>query len=431
MKRISFFGIVAFSLILTACGKNGELSFEEARDISLNSATYFTDLLFASEGAREQNLALATSFSSDDASYFDVDVSLFSQQDLAAETSKYLIDFVLGGSLDAVDVQTSGLVELLLDPETVYLNVAQLGVDSSDPSMAMLSMMLWGIQGKWLSFPFSGQVGTLSGVNDYLSSLSEFNIQQKDLYIPLAYAPYEGKFAQFHGYPAHKFAFDQLALQETVNLVIEEISRIEQETLLSLEDATLSGEELTSSLVSGDIQIPEIEGYFVVLDSDTVVLVMDEFSVFVKDVEVNSSYRYGGGEGFFMEVFDSENDSTVLTLTFQPSKRKGYELSLVLENTLSLQGTVDFSPKKSAFSLSFDLVLELMAVDELGQENFSFPLKGSWEYKTIKSFSFEKPTDVLDVSEMMAGLAGVGDFGYEDELSADYGDLDLSYEELE
>lgn len=142
MKRISFFGIVAFSLILTACGKNGELSFEEARDISLNSATYFTDLLFASEGAREQNLALATSFSSDDASYFDVDVSLFSQQDLAAETSKYLIDFVLGGSLDAVDVQTSGLVELLLDPETVYLNVAQLGVDSSDPSMAMLSMML-------------------------------------------------------------------------------------------------------------------------------------------------------------------------------------------------------------------------------------------------------------------------------------------------
>jgi hypothetical protein len=86
------FGLLSLT-VLTACSNNGNLSFEEARDLAIHNANGITELLLNSKTPHQQDFTLATTIDDGSGTRINLDLTTQSQQDTPAKKSRTTIAF--------------------------------------------------------------------------------------------------------------------------------------------------------------------------------------------------------------------------------------------------------------------------------------------------------------------------------------------------
>jgi hypothetical protein len=83
-------------------------------------------------------------------------------------------------------------------------------------------------------------------------------------------------------------------------------------------------------------------------------------------------------------------------------KNSNYDISLNLNNSLLLNGTLSTKVSSSKINVDFDALLTLKAEYEETDDTI-VPLKGSWSYNAISEFSVDAPESAQDLTEMLQG----------------------------
>ncbi|MDR0369536.1 MAG: hypothetical protein LBH96_03325 [Candidatus Peribacteria bacterium] len=257
------------TLSLTACGKSKELSFEKAQQVLNKNSEVWSQMILGTN-ANQQNVELETTIQDNDGMNIGLVFKSQSEQDKKNDKSKRSI----GVDANIIDsgnsVAVSGSLLALLNKDTIFFQIEELGISSSDPSMAMISMITEGIKGQRWKLPLEGTGAMMGGMNNYLDTLSDLQSKNEYLYVETGKSPYQGKFTQFNGENAYQFTIDQQKYQELIQEVV---------TAMETFSSSLQTPPEQPMLQAQDVQIPVFEGNLVIVDENQVIMVVDTMEI--------------------------------------------------------------------------------------------------------------------------------------------------------
>lgn len=402
---LSLMGVMTLSL--AACGKNKDLSFDEAQQVFNKNSEVLNQMILGTT-TNQQNIELETTIQDNDGMKMDIAFKTQSEQDKQNNKSKRSIIADANILNSGESVAVSGSILALLNKDTVFFKIEELGISSSDPSMAMISMITNGIKWQRWKLPLEGTGAMMEGMNSYLTTLSDLQSKNADLYVETGKSPYQGKFSQFHGENAYQFTIDQQKYQELIKEVLTAMETFSS-SLQTAEQQTLQAQ---------DIQIPVFDGNFVIIDADQVMMVIDTMEIVVGETQMIGEYRYGS-QGMYLQLRDKTTEQTIITMDIQQQKNQNYTLKVDLADVLMMNGDVIVDLSSSQAKLGFDGEIDLYNIPELPEQKMTIPLKGTRSYKTIKTVDFEEPTDAVDMMEMLWGMMGMGMMDLEEGVYTD------------
>jgi hypothetical protein len=321
--------------LLSACGsKEVNYSFDEAKELVNHNGGLLSQMLFGADTPTEQNVELVTTISDGAGMDIALNFSVQSQQDTLAQKSKSDIIFDTAFASSGTSITASGKIEALVTPETFFFNMQELGIYSPDPDLGMLTLMTQGIKGQRLKLPLSGSEELFGGMSSYLTTITDLQQKNADLYIEKGNQPYQGQFSQFVDKPAYQFTLDTEKVQALLTEIFTAVSDLDPE----------------AELTGFDIQIPVYEGNLVILGKDDVAMVVDSFEVQVQDTSLVGESRYGS-EGMVLNLRDKETEDTVIQISILQTKKGKYSVDIQLASAFAIQGTATTSVKKSDFKL--------------------------------------------------------------------------------
>jgi hypothetical protein len=387
-------------LALTACGtQDPNYSFEEAKRIVLENP--LLDAFFT-PSASQQDFNLATTVDIA-GSNLKVDLTSTSQSD--PTTEKGTAHFQMNADITQGEtaISASGELEALVDTTTIFFNLKQLGITSSDPSVAMLAGMVEGFKDKWFQLSLSGMDSLYGDTAAYKQQFAQFRDEIATLYSEQGSGTYEGIFTQFNGKPSYQFSLDTAKME---NMLQELIQLLETTNQAQLTELGFTGQDDAFSNLS--IRIPSFQGSFVVLGEDDVAEVVDSFEIQMsvsgenaETVNILGSYRFGK-QGVVLTLKDKESNQEVIQFSITTSNATNYDVNIAFGELLSITGTATVE-KKADLAVKFDLNIAIISDVETGT-TFSIPLKGERGYKKIDKVVFDEPKDATDIMEMLGGF---------------------------
>ena len=405
-KSLFLLGLLATTLCLTACGsKNFNMSFEEAVETANHSA--FQDILSSNENF-QQSLDLATNF---DNWWNKLALSLQSnsKQNLENSKSESNTKFDVNVDGEGSNLKINWVLDIKFIDNVIYLNLDSLNLTGSE-DVSMIAMMSEGFKNQWFSIPMDW-LGEMSDAFSIFKDSKELNEKAKDIILNDGSVVYNWKFAQFNWYNAWKFSLDN----EKLNALIKEY----YDTMDTDEEEPIEIPELN---------IQNFEWYLVITWKDKVTTVIDNMDIVDWEITVNINGFWG--EDY--EINASSEWESILTFVAN-KKNSNYDISLNLNNSLLLNGTLSTKVSSSKINVDFDALLTLKAEYEETDDTI-VPLKGSWSYNAISEFSVEAPESAQDLTEMLQGYLWSMLWGddYSDYEDGDYEDMDYSdYEDYE
>jgi hypothetical protein len=388
---------------LSACGtKEVNYSFEEAKAIVLNSP--LLDALLAPT-ANQQDVSLTTTIDSEGST---LDLALITTSQSDPETEKGTAQISLAADITGGETALSakGIIEALVTPSTLFFNLTQFDITSTDPSIAMITSMVEGFKAKWFQLSLSGALSAGSSLD---KDFAKYRDEIADLYVEQGSNSYEGTFSQFNGKPAYQFTLDTEKLENLIKELLQLLETTNQDQIASL--GLPEEEDVFSNLT---VTIPSFEGNLVILGDKNVAEVVDTFEVQIsvpgedaETITILGEYRLGQ-DGFVINLRSKEptgeiSEDTAISISVVKAKSNTYKVDMVLGEFLAIKGIATVA--KTSLAIDFDLEVEVISDIETS-ETVIIPLKGSRAYKTISSVSFEEPTDAVDLMEMLGGFLG-------------------------
>ena len=405
-KSVFFFGLLATTLCLAACGsKNFNMTFEEALEIANHSA--LQDILSENDNF-EQSFLLAGNYDSD---WMNVDASISSdsKQSLVNKNSESSTKFGANINISWDSIKIDWALDIKLLSDIIYLNLSSLELTWSE-DLSFVAMMTAWIKGQWFSIPMTG-LSDMPNTFSILKDSKELNTKTKEIVINEWFEVYNWKFTQFNWYNAWKFSLDNEKLNDLVKEYYDSINTgLDEEGLAEVPE----------------LNIQSFEWYLVITWKDKVTTVIENIEIAEDDIAVRANWY--AGENFELNMFEGEEDLISIVAEKKWSK---YGISANFANAVLLNWTVSARLSKSSIELKFDAVLTVKA-EAQWESDTVIPFNGSWKYNAISEFTVVAPESAQDLTELLWSYLWWmwlwDDYAYDYDDELEYADDDSSIE---
>lgn len=413
--KTGIFSLLAVTTVtlLAGCGSKESLTFDQAYDTFITSMSTKTLTMMDTLKTRDKMTQDGTVTVKTDNAMMKVDLSLtskeqtqlnplLSQADIAIQgTVNYPAMMLNGNAQIDLSMVTSGN-KMYITPKTFNLNV---DTGAMAGSVQMIQLMINAFQNKWIEFDLSGQNSSPIGspnVNQITNQIYSLPAVIVDSMKKNKIFASKGAATEVDGHTAYPIQIDAGGFTQFIQDVTS------NEIIKTLMGQEVSTDEIKNSAseMAKDIQL---EGKLVVVDADTVELVIDKM-INVKDGKSTISGKIGAKEGM-LTVTDTSADMKVAisrtikgeTISFTISMQQAGKEILGLKGDITMRLGTDSITTKGTIQASISSP-ELAA--QLNNQPLVLDITYDGTSTKADAVSIVNITGSLPFAELMSGMMG-------------------------